>query len=977
MGRRHRLVSTEKVLEKVSGCNPAARRILHHSCFCALKPILFFNEEPIPRWVHLSWSLYRRYGPPLLLLLLLPVLLFSQHPIIIRPDLKQATARRTSFFPQRSPVRPKVALVLSGGGARGAAQIGVLKAFERNNIPIDFISATSLGAIIGGLYASGYTTAEIETLALTTNWDEVLSLSNETKRTELFVDQKLADDRSFLVVRFEGFDPVIPSAVSTGQRLTNFLSKQTLQSLYHPDPSFDDLKIRFRAVSTDLISGKRIILSGGSLAEALRASATVPLLFNPIERDSMQLVDGGLVSNIPVDLAKDAGCDIVIAVNSTSGLRTANEMKAPWQTADQIMGIMMQLSNQMQLKQADVVITPEVGNHLSSDFRGLDTLIAMGEQAAEEKIPEIRRLIGEIRSEARRGDDEVVIRPVVDLVGGNAHDSLWQAVRRDAAAGSLTIRQIREHVLAIHEQGDFDDVYAEVIPLLHAPGSHADSAGSPQARVVYTVRTNPSVTSVMFRGNRLLNKEAIFGEVVHLIGAPANHRTAETAMENILRLYRARGYSLARIDSASFDESTGTANILINEGVIDRIGVEGGVRTQDSFVLREFPLKEGDVFEIDKATEGINRINGTTLFEYVYLEVAYEGGEPILTIRLRERPSQLVRFGLRVDNERNLQGSIDVRDENFRGLGTELGLNFAGGNRNREFTLEFKAHRLFNTYLTFNVSAFYRLLDSYVYADAPMTAENRWDRDQVGEYRDVRYGARLSFGSQLERFGNASIDLSLQNVKIKNLENADSLNERYRLSMVRMGTVIDSKDNYPFATSGIGMNISYEFAFKGLGSEVGYNALRFMYESYSTWGTRHTIHPKFTIGFADRTMPLGEQFRLGGSELMFGTREDDRRGRQLLLINFEYRYALPFRILFESYLRIRYDLGNISVIPEEIKFATLRHGIGAELALDTPIGPASFGIGKSFYFGRDLPNNPIQQGPFLFYFMLGYQLQIW
>jgi NTE family protein len=910
------------------------------------------------------------------LLALLPVSLLCQNAVIIRPELEDAVSHRMGFFPQRLPVRPKVALVLSGGGARGAAQIGVLKAFERHNIPIDFISSTSLGAIIGGLYASGYTTAELETLALTTNWDEVLSLSSETKRTELFVDQKLADDRSFLLVRFEGFEPVIPSAVSTGQRLTNFLSTQTLQSLYHPNPSFDDLKIPFRAVSTDLISGRRIILGEGSLAEALRASATVPLLFSPIERDSMQLVDGGLVSNIPVDIAKEAGYDIIIAVNSTSGLRNADELKAPWQAADQIMGIMMQLPNQMALQQADVVVTPRVGNHLSSDFRGLDTLIAAGERAAEEQMPEILRLIGTTREKAGTGTDDIIVRPMVEFVEGSINDSLAAVIRRDATGGALTLRLIRSHVHAIYERGGFEDVYAEVFRPAVGAANHVSTDSLP-TRIVYHARRNPTVTSIRFKGNRLLNEEVLIREVSHLVGAPANHMRLESALENILRRYRAGGYSLARIDSVTFDKATGITGVLINEGVIDHIDVQGGVRTQDSFVLREFPLKEGDVFDIDRATDGIDRINGTTLFEYVYLEVAYAGRKPFLTIRLRERPAQLVRFGLRVDSERNLQGSIDIRDENFRGLGTELGVNIAGGNRNREYALEFKAHRLFDTYLTFNVNAYYRIVDSYIYADAPVSEHNRWDRDQVGEYRDIRYGGRLIFGSQLERFGNATIDLSLQNVRIRNLENADSLNERYRLSMVRLGTVIDSKDAYPFATTGIGMTISYEFAFKGLGSQVGYNALRFMYESYGTWGGRHTIHPKLTVGFADRTMPLGEQFRLGGSELMFGTREDDRRGRQLFLINFEYRYALPFRILFESYLRARYDMGSISVIPEEIKFATLRHGIGAALALDTPIGPASFGIGKSFYFGRDLPDNPVLEGPFLFYFMLGYQLPVW
>ncbi|HEX7571852.1 MAG TPA: patatin-like phospholipase family protein, partial [Bacteroidota bacterium] len=167
----------------------------------------------------------------------------------IRPHFDDSRTERTALIGHRQLKRPRVALVLSGGGARGVAQIGVLRVLERYKIPVDFIAATSMGAIVGGLYASGYTVAEVEALALETPWDDILSLSDETKRTELFVDQKIAGDRSFLAVRFQGFEPVIPSAISSGQRLTDFLSAHTLQALYHPVPDFDHLKIPFRAVA--------------------------------------------------------------------------------------------------------------------------------------------------------------------------------------------------------------------------------------------------------------------------------------------------------------------------------------------------------------------------------------------------------------------------------------------------------------------------------------------------------------------------------------------------------------------------------------------------------------------------------------------------------------------------------------------------------------------------------------------------------
>jgi NTE family protein len=883
--------------------------------------------------------------------------------LIVRPRFDDSRSPHFSFPFHRELQRPRVALVLSGGGARGVSQIGVLRVLERHHIPVDFIAAASMGAIVGGLYASGYTVAEIESLALRTPWDDVLSLSTDTRRTEMFVDQKLAGDRSFIAVRFQGLSPVIPSAVSSGQRLTDFLNTQTLQALYHPFPDFDHLKIPFRAVATDLVSGRRAVLADGSLAEALRASATVPLLFRPIEKDSMQLVDGGLVSNIPVDLARDGGYDLVIVVNTTSGLRTPDEMKAPWQIADQIMGIMMNMVNERQLAGADVVISPEAGRHLSSDFHGLDTLIHAGEVATEKCLPEITSLYA-ARMAARGGDRRPIngahLPLTVRFDGGSVADSLRVSILA-ASARDTSVEDVRAQVEALYRTALYRDVYAEIT---------TDSA-SRTLRFVLT--PNPTIAAVRFQGSRLVPDSSLTGNVARLLCKPLNGDSVEAALEGVVRVYRGLGYSLARIDTVIFDQHDSSLTIRLNEGIIHSVGVKGGDRTRDSFVLREFPLEAGDVFQIDRARIGVTNISSTTLFEFVYLEVAYEDRKPVISIRLKERPTQLVRFGMRADNERSLQGLIDIRDENFQGSGMDLGLTVAGGQRNLDALLEYKARRLFDSYLTFGIGGFYRSLDSYLYADAPLNEPNRWRRDRVGEYRDIRYGASLSFGGQLERLGKATIELLLQNVRVKSLDHADALEESYRLSTIRLGTIVDTRDRYPFPLDGVGLNLSYEFAFAALGSDIAYNSLRVMYETYTTWGTRHTLHPRFTMGFADKTMPFAQQFRLGGRESFFGLREDDRRGRQLLLLNLEYRYFLPFRILFDAYLKARYDLGTISEVPEEIKFSTLKHGLGVELALDTPVGQASFGVGKSYFFIRDLPQNPVQEGPLLFYFMIGYQ----
>lgn len=918
-------------------------------------------------WIHLIRR-FRFFQIAIGILCLTPLQLLSQSQITFRPQFEDSLSKRQSpHYPFKALKRPRVGLVLSGGGARGVAQIGVLKAFEKHNIPIDFISATSMGAIIGGLYASGYSSTEIESLALKTNWDELLSFSDEAKRTDLAIDQKLAEDWSLLVVRFQGLQPILPHAVSSGQRLTNFLSEETLQALYHPNPTFDELKIPFRAATTDLVSGKRVILDRGSLAEALRASSTVPLLFSPIERDSMQLIDGGLVTNIPIDVAKDAGCDIVVAVNSTSGLRNADELQAPWQTADQIMGIMMQLSNQEQLKRADVAITPSIGRHLSSDFHGLDSLIAQGYLSAEQEIDSINilyeRALSAMDSSSLDGVVQVFNDVYVEFVGEGAPDTLLLHIKNESLEGSLSSRQIQRHIRALYTTGNFRDVTVDVL------------AGGNPRRVVYNLIPHPLLKQVEFVGNKLVTAQELVAECRPLFGKVLNRFRCEEAIENLLHSYRKKGYSLARVIHSEFEEASGALRFEIDEGVIEKINVQGGVRAQDSFVLREFGLREGEIFEIEKAKQGLTNLNSTKIFEYVFLEVSFAHQKPMLTIRLAELPSQLIRFGMRVDDERKLQGTIDIRDENFRGIGTELGLTVSGGARNGFANLEFKSNRLFSPYFTFSLSGVISIYNSYVYDDDPnVTEENHWNRNRLGEYSDIRLGGRLIVGSQLERLGSATVEWSLQDSRIKSVENMEALEERFTLSLIKIGTVIDSRNSYPFPTSGINLKLSYEFASKNFLSDVGYNALRLMYESYRSWGERSTFHPRIVLGLADVTMPLGQQFRLGGLESMFGTREDDRRGRQLLAVSVEYRYKMPLQIIWDTYLRIRYDLASISAIPEQIKFGAFRHGIGAEVALDTPLGQAAFGAGKSFFLNHILPDSPVQQGPLLFYFVLGYEL---
>ena len=811
------------------------------------------------------------------------------------PDDGQAQVPAGTGEPP-APRRPRVGLVLSGGGGRGLSQVGVLRSLEKHRVSVDLIVGTSFGSVVGGLAASGYTAAEIESIAVRTDWEDLLSFSEETKRTDLFVSQRDAHRVGYLELRLDGLEPILPSSISGGQRLSNYFSSLALHAPYHPGPSFDDLKIPFRAVATDLVSGRRVVIGAGSLAEAMRASVTVPLLYAPLERDSLFLVDGGLVSNIPVDVADSLGCDVVIAVNTTSSMRGRAQMEAPWEVADQIMSIMAQSQNARQLSLADVVIAPQTGDRIVSDFSGIDSLIAEGERAADERMPAILALTGPADS-------------------------------------------------AAHSAGE---------PAGGTDGALSGAAGRHPA-------------SIEFSGNAFVPDSDVAAALNELPG----ERTADERIENLLRLYRRRGYSLASTSVASFDSSSGILRLAIDEGRIARIRYEGNVQTKDYIIRREFPLEVGDIFTTARAERGLTNIKSTGLFEYVLIDLREEPEGPTVVLRVKERSSEIGQIGFRADETYGFVAAVSIRDANFRGAWEDLGITARYGERYGLLLGEYVVNRIFHTYFTLGLRGYLKAREVDAYGDDSTAAEGRFDRVEIGTYREHKNGVTLSFGSHFERFGDVSAELRAERHKIASVSGGGYDPGSYNFVSLRVRSVADTKDRFLFPTSGIYLALSYESASEPLGSDVGFIKLAATYESYSEIFDGHTLHPRASFGYADQTLPLAEQFSLGGMNTFFGIHENDARGRQMLAGGLEYRWKLPFRLIFDTYLRARYDLGMISSDPQEIKLSRFRQGIGGELSLDTPLGEVSAGLGVSFSAPGEEEGAPVKTGPVLFYFTIG------
>lgn len=281
------------------------------------------------------------------------------------------------------PPRPKVGLVLSGGAARGLAHIGVLKALEEQGVHIDAIAGTSMGAVVGGLYASGYSIEELEHLARTLDWQQALSDAPPRKDVPF---RRKQDDRDFLVKQKLSFRDDgslgLPLGVIQGQNLSLLLESKLAHTADIRD--FDKLPIPFRAVATDIASGEKVVFRRGHLPQVVRASMSIPAVFAPVELDGRLLVDGGMVDNIPLDVVREMGVDMAIVVDIGTPLRSRKQLATVVDVLNQSITLMTRRNSEEQLASLhrdDILVQPALAAFGVTDFGRAHDMIDAGYRA--------------------------------------------------------------------------------------------------------------------------------------------------------------------------------------------------------------------------------------------------------------------------------------------------------------------------------------------------------------------------------------------------------------------------------------------------------------------------------------------------------------------------------------------------------------------------------------------------------------------
>jgi NTE family protein len=429
--------------------------------------------------------------------------------------------------------RPKVGLVLSGGGARGFAHIGTLKLIDSLQIPIDYIAGTSMGGTIGALYSIGYSGKEIEQIARTTDWLDVFS-DNPPRRSVNYLQKK--DDGKYQVeLGLKGITPVIPSGFVVGQKVSLMLSQLTASTETITD--FDQLPIPFRCVAIDLISGHEVVLSKGSLPKALRATMSIPTIFSPVEWGDSLLIDGGFLNNFPADVAESMGADVIIGVNIGNRLSKKEDLQSLVSVFNQTMVIIDYRRQQKNFEKCALVITPDLDAFSSTDLdrESVNEIIDQGEKAATANFDKMIELIEKFNLKPEHSLDDSLSQKLSRIASLNIRgdtyrpDEYFFQMLKCRPGEYINKEALQQKIKRIKNANIFKQISLTIIP-----------SGDDEVKVELRVadKENPIIYGISIVGNNKLP----FNFIYRLLGFNPNQRLDKAKLNKRINEMYGLGY---------------------------------------------------------------------------------------------------------------------------------------------------------------------------------------------------------------------------------------------------------------------------------------------------------------------------------------------------------------------------------------------------------------------------------------------------
>ncbi len=852
-----------------------------------------------------------------LLLIMSAAMAQSDTTALFEADIFSKQSEKGSVY-DTSAAKHKIALALSGGGARGISQIGIIRVLEKENIGIDLICGTSMGGLIGGLYSAGIPIDSIETIARTMDWIDFFS--NRPQRSTQFITQKESGENSIITLRFRGTDIYIPSGVTSGQKLNSFLYYVTSRPDYVFGNSFDNLPIPLRICAVDLVSGNQLVFDSGSLGNSIRATTSFPLAFEPFELDSMLLVDGGLLEPIPVETALRKGADFVIAVNTTSDILPFEDINDPLDIINTTSTIMQLELKEKELELADVAIKPELGDIEATDFSKVRELIRAGEKAAIEALPEIRKRLSEL--ENRDYDDSIMVDSINLMVSPFLIEAKSFLSHGGKGKYAFSPQAMRKHINSAIENGL---IFQAEVYITNSPKRILHIIAQPTFRL----------HSLLINGTSEITSPEVLKSAGIDYGDYANLTNLRLLKEAATEIMLSKGYDLAFVEIGQSDQKEGLVVLEVDEGRIAGFKISGNYRTRSWVIKRNFLLKEGEPYSIARADSGLANIYGSGLFTEVRLNLEHRDQGLLVHIKVKEKYSGFMRLGLHYDEYYRTEAFLDIGNSNLFGFGQEAFLGILYGEFRKDFSVNLRADRIYETWYNYLLRVYHNRLEREIYDNY----------ESLGKREERRSGFEFTLGNQLSGLGNLGLSFGISRVR---LEHVNRTVTHTGITYLALGSRVDTRDRFVFPSKGSHFNIRLEFAFDLLWGEENYQKGEINWKGYYPITSFMHLVPALRLSISANPLPVSEKFYMGGSSSLYGFRQFELEGDKLLNSNLGLRFKLPYRF----YITSRFDMGNVWINWDEVRIDDLLHGYGLMISYDSYVGPLSISYGRS-NFGHD------------------------
>ncbi len=671
----------------------------------------------------------------------------------------------------------------------------------------------------------------------------------------------------------------------------------------------------------------RIPLFSGSLSEAIRASSTIPILYEPIIQNNYHLVDGGLVANLPVDELESFNTDYKIAIDTHGSMyTTGEELDLPWKAADQAMTILTKLQYPAQLAKADIIITPDLDNHKATDFSNIKALIDAG--YAKGKF-EAKKIKHDIKKKSIEGA----------AIGHYAKTALLQhdnpKLEQVVSAILLTATDLNKTCQELLATDLFTRVSAEL--------------NKDHKTVLFHLEPLPAINKVTVVGGPpdVLSDKDIEGCFKPLTGELYTNAAGTNVLESLIKEYRKKGYSLVTITNTTIN--SGLLEVTLSSGKPQGIEIRRDKNmTKITPITREIKIDTTRALNLLKAEESVENLYGTGVFNRVSISAeppytSSSGRNQLLWFSLEEKPASVLRLGLRYDETNDAQFLVDIRNENFGGTTSSFGGWLKTGRNSLLANIELSMPRIGASHFTMSSRIFY---DQHIFNHLETTGNTT-------QYGIQKYGFNHAFGTRIRKNGQVIADITLQNAQSYAKDNTSPTLNTANSSMFSVGTQFtrDSRNNALIPTSGSYTNLRYSITTALLDNHELFWQVSGNHEENIRLINRVSFQLSGLLGLSSNNMLLSEKFFLGGngntySQRFIGIKENALACNNMAAAGIQLGYKPSFEILFPTSMFLHYNIGNAWEQMDDISTAALMQGIGASMMWETPVGPARLAISK-------------------------------